>query len=101
METYFNFPKAEEGSSEKLIYDLRILMRDMEDFARDAGRKLTHRSRKELGQALERIKGACRSIENETATWMRSTDRTIRHHPYQAVGAALALGIVVGLIARR
>lgn len=41
-------------------------------------------------------------VSEKTMAGCRATDETIRDHPYQAVGAALGLGALVGfLLARR
>ena len=41
-------------------------------------------------------------VSDRTMAGCRATDETIREHPYQAVGAALGLGALVGfLLARR
>jgi ElaB/YqjD/DUF883 family membrane-anchored ribosome-binding protein len=41
-------------------------------------------------------------VSEKTLAGCRATDDTIREHPYQAVGAALGLGALVGfLLARR
>jgi ElaB/YqjD/DUF883 family membrane-anchored ribosome-binding protein len=68
---------------------------------------------KETAQdTMENLQDAGEDIQNRLATYweasrekanacMRATDRSIRENPYQAVGIALGLGVVVGLLISR
>ena len=56
-------------------------------------------ARKRVMSALEQ---GWEAVSERTMASCRATDETIREHPYQAVGAALGLGALVGfLLARR
>jgi len=77
METYFNNLTAAEGSAEKLVQDVQVLIKDGEDLLRNGCQVLGDQSRVTARQAAE----------------------TVRRYPYASVGAAFALGVFVGLLA--
>ena len=111
METHFE--KLEEAnryaSRERVLEDLKTLSRDAEGLlkaiasdASDKGKQLRAR----LGDALERAKAATIRLQQQTAAAARAaakhTDAAIREHPYQSMGIAFGVGVLVGvLVARR
>lgn len=101
METYFQNMAAAEGSKEKLIRDLNILLRDVEELIRVAGRDLSERSRHQLLAALERFKATCACLEQEAASAARAAEKLIRDNPYSSVGLAFALGLLLGVLTGR
>ena len=79
METYFNNLTAAEGSAEKLVQDVQVLIKDGEDLLRNSCQGLGDQSRFTAEQAKE----------------------AVRRYPYASVGAAFALGLLVGLLSGR
>ena len=53
-----------------------------------------------LESAIEKGKAVCERLKQQTAAAARATDQTIREYPYYALGAAFALGVIVGLLSR-
>jgi ElaB/YqjD/DUF883 family membrane-anchored ribosome-binding protein len=51
-----------------------------------------------LETVIEKAKEACERLQEQTAEAAKATDKTIREHPYQAVGAAFGLGVLVGVL---
>ena len=89
----------------KLMGDLKAVARDAEELLRatagQAGEKLSE-VRSRLATALESAKGTCDGLQDKTAAAARATDRCIRDHPYETIGVAFGLGLLVGvLIGRR
>ena len=101
METYFNNMTAEEGTKEKLAKDLMTLVRDAEELVRVTGSQLAGKSKVELNTALERLKSGCRKVEESAVVGARHTDRVIRKHPYQSIGLAFGVGLLVGTLINR
>jgi ElaB/YqjD/DUF883 family membrane-anchored ribosome-binding protein len=58
-------------------------------------------ARKRLAEAIENGKDAWRAVQKKAVSSAKETDRVIRTHPYQAIGIALGVGILVGFLARR
>lgn len=55
-----------------------------------------------LAVALESAKSAYQRLQDGTVAAARATDDTIRDHPYETIGIAFGLGLLVGvLVARR
>jgi len=53
-----------------------------------------------LAAALESAKDTCDSLSGKTAEMAKATDRCIRDHPYQTIGVAFGLGLLVGFLLR-
>jgi ElaB/YqjD/DUF883 family membrane-anchored ribosome-binding protein len=101
METYFQNMAAAEGSKEKLIRDLNILLHDVEELIRVAGHSLSEHSRLQLQAALERFKATCASLEREAACAARAAEKLIQENPYSSVGLAFGLGLLLGVLIGR
>jgi ElaB/YqjD/DUF883 family membrane-anchored ribosome-binding protein len=93
-----------EQTNERLAGDLKALMRDAEGVmkatAGQAGEKVTE-LRSRLAAAIESAKATCQRLEEKTVAAAKATDRTIREHPYESVGIAFGIGLLVGMLARR
>jgi ElaB/YqjD/DUF883 family membrane-anchored ribosome-binding protein len=96
METYFNNLTAKEGTKEKLLQDLMTLVNDAEELVHIVGGQLAEKSKTELAAALDRLKAGCRQLESRAAVGARQADRVIREHPYQSIGVAFGLGLLLG-----
>ena len=101
MEVYFNNMTAQEGTREKLVQDLKTLVRDAQDLIRTTGGNLAEKSKEELLAALEKVQVLCLRVEEKTAATVRNADALIRDKPYHAVGLAFGLGLLVGVLVRR
>ena len=101
METFFQNMTAEDGSKERLIQDLRTLVRDAEELIQTTGRNVSDRSKEQLIAALDRFKGTCQRVEKEAVTVARSADRIIREHPYPSLGVAFGFGVLLGVLLNR
>ena len=57
--------------------------------------------RAKLEAATEKAKEVCNRLQEETVAAAKATDKTIREHPYQAIGIAFGVGVLVGGLAGR
>ncbi len=57
--------------------------------------------RARLEAAIERAKAACERLEEKTVAAAKATDKAVREHPYQAVGIAFGVGILIGVLVGR
>ena len=57
--------------------------------------------RAKLESALEKAKDACKGLQERSAAAAKATDKVIRGHPYQAIGIALGLGLLISAFAIR
>jgi ElaB/YqjD/DUF883 family membrane-anchored ribosome-binding protein len=101
METFFKNLTPEEGTADKLLRDLRTLREDTQELVLATGGVLAEKSRARFLTSVERMKRTCRDIQDQAAAGARVADRSLREHPYTAVGIAFGLGLVIGILARR
>ena len=57
--------------------------------------------RAKLEAAVEKAKVACERLDEKTVAAAKATDKAVREHPYQAVGIAFGIGILIGVLASR
>ncbi len=91
-------------SSEKLAGDLRSAMHEAEDAlkatAGQSGDRVSE-IRSRLTAALESAKATCQRLEEKTVAAAKATDRVIRDHPYESIGVAVGLGLLIGVLVAR
>jgi ElaB/YqjD/DUF883 family membrane-anchored ribosome-binding protein len=58
-------------------------------------------ARKRLAAAIETGKKAWNSVQASAVSGTKATDRAVREHPYQTIGIAFGVGMLVGILARR
>jgi len=101
METYFQNMTAEEGSKDKLVHDLNVLVHDAEELIKVTGRNLSEKSKEQLIVALDRFKTTCGKLEQEAATAAKATDKLIRENPLTSIGVAFGIGLLLGVLITR
>jgi ElaB/YqjD/DUF883 family membrane-anchored ribosome-binding protein len=111
METHFeNLAHAQSAMArERVVRDLKTLARDSEALLKATAGDLSEKAgeaRKRLSGALERAKATCAELQEQAITAAKAaakrTDTAIRDHPYQSIGIAFGIGLLVGvLVARR
>lgn len=98
-------PSGEIGSStEKLLHDLKAVVRDGEELLRAGARDLTDRglaAKERLAAALEVARDTQRRLQEQAIASARKTDQLIREHPYESIGVAFGVGVLIGILAGR
>jgi ElaB/YqjD/DUF883 family membrane-anchored ribosome-binding protein len=93
-----------EESTEKLLQDLRAVVHDGEELLRAGAQNLSERgvmARERLTAALEVARETRRRLEERAVLGARATDRAIRQHPYESIGIAFGVGMLLGVIINR
>ncbi len=54
-----------------------------------------------LEGVIEKAKEVCERLQNQTTAAAKAADKTIREHPYQAVGIAFGVGLLIGVLVMR
>jgi ElaB/YqjD/DUF883 family membrane-anchored ribosome-binding protein len=54
-----------------------------------------------LENLVEKAKGVCERLQDQTAAAAKTADKTIREYPYQAAGIAFGVGVLVGVLVAR
>jgi ElaB/YqjD/DUF883 family membrane-anchored ribosome-binding protein len=99
----------QDVSKDKLVADLKIVVADAEELLRatasQAGEKVSvarERIQASLASARVKLVEAERALAERTRQAAKVTDEYVHEHPWQAVGVAAAVGLVLGvLISRR
>ena len=91
-------------ANQRLVADIKLLAHDAEELLRatagEAGEKIKE-VRQRLSQALESARERCGDLQDQTADAMKAADDTIRDHPYESIGIAFGVGVILGLLVGR
>ena len=110
METFF--PNTDEAHSrlarERVMADLRALASDAEALLKATAGDVSDKAkeaRERLTAGLEKAKSTyvdlqSQGIESAKAA-AKKADATIRTHPYESIGVALGVGLLIGALLRR
>lgn len=93
-----------QQSTEKLLRDLKAVVHDGEELLKAGVHDLTERgvaARERLAAAVEVARETRRKLEERVKTGAQATDRMVREHPYQSVGAAFGVGLLLGILLNR
>lgn len=96
--------KGNDMTADKLVHDLKAISRDAEDMLQATAGELGEKARDaraRLTSALESAKATCGRLQDQAVAGARATDKAIREHPYQTVGVAFGVGLLVGVLALR
>src|SRR5512140_1394269 len=92
-------PEEIEDSTERLLQDLRAVVQDGEELLKAGAQNLSERgmaARERLAAALETAKETRRRLEAQARAGVETTDRLIRENPYQSIGVAFGVGMLIG-----
>jgi ElaB/YqjD/DUF883 family membrane-anchored ribosome-binding protein len=93
-----------EAGREKLAQDLRVLIRDAEallkDGAAEAGGKLEDLKHR-LRNSVDQMKESYQHFEDKAVAGAKATDKAIREHPYESLGVAFGVGLLIGVLVTR
>jgi ElaB/YqjD/DUF883 family membrane-anchored ribosome-binding protein len=93
-----------DESTEKLLKDLREVVEDGEELLRAGASELNEKgtaARARLSAALETAKDTGRKLQQKSMESAKATDRLIREHPYETLGIAFGIGVLVGVLINR
>ncbi len=95
-------------SKEKLVADLKVVVADAEELLRatasQAGEKVAaarERIQASLATAKVKLGEAERALLEKAKQATRATDEYVHENPWQAVGVAAAVGLVLGILISR
>lgn len=93
-----------ELTDKRLASHLKALVEDAEELmnatAGQSGEKVSE-ARSRLAAALDSAKATCERLEERTVAAAKAADRTIREHPYESIGIAFGVGLLVGVLIGR
>lgn len=110
MET--NYEAIENAHSaiarERVMADLQALTRDAEDLLKATASDVSEQAkaaRTRVAAALERAKTTSTYLQEQTVATAKAAakkaDTVIRDHPYESIGVAFGLGLLIGILVTR
>jgi ElaB/YqjD/DUF883 family membrane-anchored ribosome-binding protein len=93
-----------EESTERLLQDLKAVVHDGEELLKAGAAELSERgmaARERLAAALEVAKETQRKLQDRAVAGAKATDKMIREHPYESVGIAFGIGMLLGVLVNR
>lgn len=100
--------KSDSITVDKLLQDLQTVVDDAEALlkatANQAGEKVQEaraRATQSLGAARERLAEMQHGAMRQAQEAIQSGDEYVHSHPWQAVGIAAGVGLLIGLLLRR
>lgn len=93
-----------EESTERLLEDLQNVVRDGEELLRAGVQDLSEKgaaARERLAAALEVAKETRRRLQERAVASAKATDQIIHDYPYQSLGAAFGIGLLIGVLLNR
>jgi ElaB/YqjD/DUF883 family membrane-anchored ribosome-binding protein len=107
MVTYFGEIEQARNciACERMLADLQTLGRDTEDLLKATAYGVSGKAgevRARITTALERAKATCSELQAQTVATAKAaamkTDTVIREHPYESVGVAFGVGLLIGVL---
>lgn len=93
---------------DQVLEDLRTLTRDAEELIKATAGDVSEKAkdaRARLSAALERAKGTCQRLQEQTMATAKAAaqkaDTVIREHPYESLGVAFGIGLLIGVLVTR
>ncbi len=93
-----------EANVEKIMTDLKTLSHDAEALMQATAGQVGEKAgelRQRLSSALESAKATCRRVEEKAVAGAKVADKTIREHPYESIGVAFGIGLLIGVLVGR
>ena len=88
----------------KLIQDFKVVVNDAESLLKASAGELGDKAREaraRLAASLESAKGSFHKVEEKAVAGAKATDKVIRDHPYQSIGIAFGVGLLIGVLVTR
>ena len=101
MELYYKDLISEEGSLDKMVDELMLLVQGAEEAAGAAIAQGGSLKKEEITTRLARLKEGCRRATGHALAGARATDQLFRRYPYSSLGIAFAVGVLVGVALKR
>ena len=93
-----------EEANQRLSTDLNAVIRDAEELLKATGGQTgehVNAVRARLTAAMESAKATAHKIQEKAVAAAKATDQVIRTHPYESIGVAFGVGLLVGVLVAR
>ena len=92
------------GDTEKAMRDLGNAVEEAESAVKSTAGESADKARElraRLMASIDKAKAVCSQLQEKTVQAAKATDKAVHDYPYQAVGIAFAVGLLVGVLATR
>jgi ElaB/YqjD/DUF883 family membrane-anchored ribosome-binding protein len=96
--------QGETMNTDKLTSDLKVIAHDAEDLIKATAGEVSEKAkeaRSRLMVALESAKESCGRLQDKAVASAKATDQVIRAHPYESIGVAFGVGLLIGVLLGR
>jgi ElaB/YqjD/DUF883 family membrane-anchored ribosome-binding protein len=93
-----------EIGTDRLVQDIKNVVNDAEDLMKTAAGQAGEKAREardRLAVTLESARETCARLEEKAIAGAKAADRNVREHPYQSIGLAFGVGILIGVLIGR
>ena len=94
----------QEVTFDKLAADFKVVVQDAEALlkatAGEVGEK-AREARARLSASLQNCKVSLHKVEDKALAGAKVADKAIREHPYQSIGMAFGVGLLIGVLVGR
>jgi ElaB/YqjD/DUF883 family membrane-anchored ribosome-binding protein len=93
-----------EVTTDKLVNDLKVVVRDAEELLKATAGEMGDKAkvaRERLSHALDNARKSCQNLEQRAMESAKATDEIVRQHPYETIGVALGVGLLIGILLGR
>ncbi len=110
METHFEAMEQAHShiARERVLQDFKTLARDAEDLLKATAGDVSEKGRElrtRLQGALARARTSCSELQEQAVASAKAAakkaDTVIRDHPYESIGVAFGLGLLIGVLVAR
>ncbi len=94
----------QEVTIRKLVEDFKVVVHDAEGLLKASAGELGEKAREartRLAASLEGAKASFHNVEEKAIAGAKATDKIIREHPYQSLGVAFGVGLLIGVLVTR
>lgn len=94
----------QEVTLRKLVDDFKVVVHDAESLLKASAGELGEKAREartRLAASLEGAKASFHQVEDKAVAGAKATDKVIREHPYQSLGIAFGVGLLIGVLVTR
>jgi ElaB/YqjD/DUF883 family membrane-anchored ribosome-binding protein len=87
--------------TDKLMRDLKVVAQDAEALIKATGGDLSEKAkdaRARLSQAIASAKETALELQGKAAEKAKVADQVVREHPYETLGVAFGVGLLLGVL---
>ena len=87
--------------ADKLMRDLKVVANDAEALIKATAGDMSEKAkdaRARLSQAVASARETCLDLQSKAAEQAKVADEMVREHPYQTIGIAFGVGVLLGVL---